>query len=125
MENLQLRAHGARRAVRGRAENTCGEAHLVAMGCERPDWRPDGVALPQIVGRYRARFRLALMVRRAAAMQMGADLPNCSVRGDIAVVAPLSSSDSGPYRRRELFVHVCRFALLSFISDSSSPAAIF
>ena len=77
--------------VRGRAENTCVAAHLVAMGLRAPRMAPGRgcSASDRIVGRYRVRFRLALMVRRAAAMQMGAALPNCSVRGEIEVVAPL------------------------------------
>ena len=61
------------------------KAHLASLG-----ERPDGIPVSHIVGRFRAGFRLALMmttVRRAAAMQMGSGLPSCCVRGDVAAGA--------------------------------------
>ncbi len=51
--------------------------------------RLDGVKVSQVVGRFRADFRLSLMmvaVRRAAAMLLGSSLPSCCVRGDVAVI---------------------------------------
>ena len=61
--------------------------------------RPDGLLTTHLVGKFRADFRLALMmcvVKRAAAMQVGSglDLPSGCVRGDLALLtaAPLSVS---------------------------------
>ena len=58
------------------------KAHLTPLG-----ERPDGVSVSQVVGRFRADFRLSLMmvvVRRAAAMLLGSGLPGCCVREDVA-----------------------------------------
>ena len=47
--------------------------------------RPDGLTTPYLVGKFRADFRLALVmcaVKRAAAMQLGSGLPSGCVRGD-------------------------------------------
>ncbi len=55
------------------------KAHLTPLG-----ERLDGVKVSQVVGRFRADFRLSLMmaaVRRAAAMLLGSGLPSCFVRG--------------------------------------------
>ena len=60
------------------------KAHLTPLG-----ERPDGVKVSQVVGRFRADFRLSLMmvsVRRAAAMLLGSGLPGCCVRGDVAAM---------------------------------------
>ena len=60
------------------------KAHLTPLG-----ERPDGVGVSQMVGRFRADFRLSLMmvaVRRAAAMLLGSGLPSCCVRGDVAAI---------------------------------------
>ena len=49
------------------------KAHLTSLS-----ERPDGVSVSQVVGRFRADFRLSLMmvaVRRAAAMLLGSGLP--------------------------------------------------
>ena len=54
--------------------------HLTMMG-----ERPDGLTTPYLVGKFRADFRLALVmcaVKRAAAMQLGSGLPSGCVRGD-------------------------------------------
>jgi hypothetical protein len=51
--------------------------------------RPDGATVPRLVGKFRADFRLSLMmttVRRAAAMQLGTGLPSCSVRGGVTLL---------------------------------------
>ena len=51
--------------------------------------RPDGAKVPFMVGRFRADFRLAVMMtvaRRAAAMQLGSGLPSCCVRGGVALL---------------------------------------
>ena len=45
---------------------------------------PDGRDPAKITGRFRADFRLAIMMvcaRRAAAMQLGSGLPDASIRG--------------------------------------------
>ena len=58
------------------------KAHLTSLS-----ERPDGVSVSQVVGRFRADFRLSLMmvaVRRAAAMLLGSGLPGCCVREDVA-----------------------------------------
>ena len=60
------------------------KAHLTPLG-----ERPDGIKVPQVVGRFRADFRLSLMmvmIRRAAAMLLGSGLPSCCVRGDVAAI---------------------------------------
>ena len=62
------------------------KAHLTPLG-----ERPDGVKVPQVVGRFRADFRLSLMmvlVSRAVAIYMllGSGLPSCCVRGDVAAI---------------------------------------
>ena len=60
------------------------KAHLTSLS-----ERPDGVSVSQVVGRFRADFRLSLMmvaVRRAAAMLLGSGLPSCCVRGDVAAI---------------------------------------
>ena len=54
--------------------------------------RPDGRKPKDLTGTFRADFRLAILmavVRRAGAMQLGAGLPSCSVRGDILTGGPL------------------------------------
>ena len=51
--------------------------------------RPDGASATHLVGKFRADFRLSIMmttVRRAAAMQLGTGLPSCSVRGGVALL---------------------------------------
>ena len=53
--------------------------HLLAQPA-----RPDGRDPAKITGRFRADFRLAIMMvcaRRAAAMQLGSGLPDASIRG--------------------------------------------
>ena len=58
--------------------------HLESVG-----ERPDGATVPRLVGKFRADFRLSLMmtaVRRAAAMQLGTGLPSCSVRGGVTLL---------------------------------------
>ena len=55
------------------------KAHLCSLG-----HRPDGLSVPYLVGKFRADFRLALLmvvVRRAGAMQLASGLPNGSIRG--------------------------------------------
>jgi hypothetical protein len=55
------------------------KAHLLAQPA-----RPDGRDPAKITGRFRADFRLAIMMvcaRRAAAMQLGSGLPDASIRG--------------------------------------------
>ena len=55
------------------------KAHLLAQPA-----RPDGRDPAKITGRFRADFRLAIVmvcVRRAAAMQLGSGLPHASIRG--------------------------------------------
>ena len=51
--------------------------------------RPDGLLTTHLVGKFRADFRLALMmcvVKRAAAMQLGSGLPSGCVRGDLGLL---------------------------------------
>ena len=60
------------------------QAHLTPLG-----ERPDSVKVPQAVGRFRADFRLSVimvLVRRAAAMLLNSGLPSCCVRGDVAAI---------------------------------------
>ena len=55
------------------------KAHLLAQPT-----RPDGRDPAKITGRFRADFRLALVmvcVRRASAMQLGSGLPDASIWG--------------------------------------------
>ena len=55
------------------------KAHLLAQPA-----RPDGRDPAKITGRFRADFRLAIVMvcaRRAAAMQLGSGLPHASIRG--------------------------------------------
>ena len=51
--------------------------------------RPDGASASLLVGKFRADFRLSIMmtvVRRAVAMQLGTGLPSCSVRGGVTLL---------------------------------------
>ena len=51
--------------------------------------RPDGANVPYMVGKFRADFKLAVMMtvaRRAAAMQLGSGLPSCCVRGGVTLL---------------------------------------
>ena len=60
------------------------KGHLESVG-----ERPDGASATHLVGKFRADFRLSIMmttVRRAAAMQLGTGLPSCSVRGGVALL---------------------------------------
>ena len=52
--------------------------------------RSNGFTVASLVGRFRAGFRMALMV---AGGGHAAGLPRCCVRGDVAAVASLSSTD--------------------------------
>ena len=51
--------------------------------------RPDGLTTTYLVCKFRADFRLAMMmcvVKRAAAMQLGSGLPSGCVRGDLGLL---------------------------------------
>ena len=64
--------------------------HLTMMG-----ERPDGLTTTHLVGKFRADFRLAMMmcvVRRAAAMQLGSGLPSGCVRGDLGLLTTESTA---------------------------------
>ena len=59
--------------------------HLESVG-----ERADGASASLLVGKFRADFRLSIMmtvVRRAAAMQVGTGLPSCSVRGGATLLS--------------------------------------
>ena len=63
------------------------KAHLLAQPA-----RPDGRDPAKITGRFRADFRLAIMMvcaRRAAAMQLGSGLPDASIRAGRGLRLPL------------------------------------
>ena len=65
------------------------KTHLTTAG-----ERPDGLPTTYLVGKFRADFRLALMmcvVKRAAAMQLGAGLPSECVRGDFGLLTTSST----------------------------------
>ena len=58
--------------------------HLESVG-----ERPDRASASLLVGKFRADFRLSIMmtvVRRAVAMQLGTGLPSCSVRGGVTLL---------------------------------------
>ena len=51
--------------------------------------RADGLGVGHIVGKFRADFRLAMLmalVRRAGAVQLGSGLPTGCVRGDFSLI---------------------------------------
>ena len=57
----------------------------------------DGRTPAQLTGKFRADFRMALMMvatRRAGAAQQGAGLPSCCVRGDVLDIAQLHQEPS-------------------------------
>ena len=65
------------------------KAHLTRAGD-----RADGRKAAQLTGKFRADFRMALLMvaaRRAASVQQGAGLPSCCVRGDVLDVPPASA----------------------------------
>ena len=65
------------------------QVHLPTSNKGKSAKGPDGVKVSQVVGRFRADFRLSLMmvaVRRAAAMLLGSGLPGCCVREDVAAI---------------------------------------
>jgi hypothetical protein len=58
------------------------KAHLTPLG-----ERPDGVNVPQVVGRFRADHELRLSVMMVlVCMLLGYGLPSCCVRGDVAAI---------------------------------------
>ena len=66
------------------------KAHLTRVG-----ERPDGLPATYLVGKFRADFRLAIMmcvVKRAAAMQLGSGLPSGCVRGDLGLLTAASAA---------------------------------